>query len=147
MMPAVAPQDVLDHAYAVRWARPAITELVATIAELVRAEYLLVVCPNCQASWHGYDGDPCDWCAAALQRQLEDQRQRLLYPDWMTTQGLAYDQLSDVDKTVWDRTRGTVNGETSIAAWANRIIDAVQAGVITEPEADAATSRAERWAT
>jgi len=130
---------------AVRWARPAVAELVATIAALEHTEQLIEC--DCGASWYGHPGDPCDWCARALQRQLDDQKQRILYPDWMVDQGPVYDQLSDVDKAVWDRTRGIARGEASFAAWIARIIDATQAGVITEAEADAAMGRAERWAT
>jgi hypothetical protein len=130
---------------AVRWARPAVAELVAAVAALQTTERLIEC--DCGATWHGHTGDPCDWCHAAIERQLADQRQRLLHPDWMTDQGPVYDQLSDVDRQVWDQTRGITRGEASLAAWAARLVDATQAGVITQVEADAAIGRAERWAT
>lgn len=142
----MATATSIEWRQAVRWARPAVTMLVATVAALHGLERL-IECGECGAGWYGHTGDPCDWCHRALQHQLEDQRQRLLYPDWMVDQGPTYDQLDDVDKAVWDHTRGIARGESSFAAWVNRIVDATQAGVITELEADAAMRRAERWAT
>jgi hypothetical protein len=98
----------------------------------------------CGAGWIGLADDPCWWCAQAERRQLEDQRRRLLWPDWMADQGARYDDLSPVDKAVWDRTRGITRGEDSVKAWTGRLLDSVAAGIITDAEARAALDRAER---
>jgi hypothetical protein len=128
---------------AVRWARPAVAELVATIAALQTTERLIEC--GCGATWHGHTGDPCRWCEEATQRHLDDQRQQLLHPNWMTDQGPVYDQLSDVDKAVWDHTRGQAGTHDSIPSWTVRLKRAVETGLITDTEADLAMTRVERW--
>jgi hypothetical protein len=138
---ATATSITMDEA--VRWARPAVAMLVATVAATLGVEQT-IRCPDCGASWVGYTDDPCDWCTAAIERQLADQRQRILYPDWMTEQGPVYDQLDDVDKMVWDATRGIQRGEASVTAWARRLVDAVDAGIVTDVEARLAWERAAR---
>jgi hypothetical protein len=98
---------------------------------------------QCGATWIGGADDPCWWCAQAERRQLDDQRRRLLWPEWMASQGPRYDELAPVDRAVWDRTRGILRGADSVKAWTHRLIDAVDAGIVTEAEARAALNRVE----
>jgi hypothetical protein len=74
----------------------------------------------------------------------EDQRRRLLYPDWADQPGERYDELSAVDRAVWDRTRGITRGEAATQAWHRRLAEHVALGTITSAEAIAATIRAEK---
>lgn len=98
-------------------------------------------CTVCKAGWVGKEGD-CAWCAAELERLRADQRRMLLWPDWLAVDhGPRYDELSAVDKAVWDRTRGQVPGHDSIPAWVERLARAVKADLITEDEARGAIER------
>ena len=90
-----------------------------------------LACSVCQATWSGRNGDPCPWCVAAAERQRLEQRRLLLYPDWLHEDGPRYDDLSDVDTAVWDRTRCQVRGAGSIEAWAERLARSVQSELIT----------------
>jgi hypothetical protein len=49
-----------------------------------------------------------------------------------------YDALSDVQKAVWDRTRGQTRGTDSVAWWVARLERAVDVGLITRDEAEQA---------
>ena len=101
-----------------------------------------LACSVCRATWSGRNGDPCPWCVAAAERQRLDQRELLLDPAWLRENSLRYDDLSDVDKAVWNRTRGQTHGEGLEREWARRLGRAVEAGIITEAEADAALTKA-----
>jgi hypothetical protein len=101
-----------------------------------------LVCDECPAGWIGLPGEGCGWCADAIERQRDDQRRMLLSPDWLSVDhGPRYDQLSPVDRAVWDRTRGQVRGHDSRTAWAERLARAVVSGLVTEHEARAAYDR------
>jgi len=99
---------------------------------------------RCGAGWVGRAGDDCPWCVAAAERDVAELRRRLLWPAWMVEQGPRYDELDEVDRAVWDRTRGIRRGEASERGWAERLADAVNARILTPGEADAALARAER---
>lgn len=99
---------------------------------------------TCGGSWVGPVDEACWWCARSSALQLEHYRRDLLWPDWMIPQGPAYDSLTDVDRAVWDQTRGIVRGADSVKAWTRRLLEAVDADVITATEARAALSRARK---
>jgi hypothetical protein len=103
-----------------------------------------LVCDECSAGWVGLPGEPCGWCADRTERQREDQRRMLLWPDRLGEHGPRYDELGEVDQAVWDRTRGIARGHDSRRAWAERLGRAVHAGLITEREAKAAMERVRR---
>jgi hypothetical protein len=104
------------------------------------------VCRDCGASWVGLAGDPCGWCAQAWERQVADQRRLLLDPPWLqTSQGdPRYDELSDDDQAVWDRTRGQSRGADSLQTWIDQLKRAVETGLVTRREADRAVERVDR---
>jgi hypothetical protein len=104
----------------------------------------LVACTVCQATWVDVHGAPCPWCVERLDLQHDEQRQALLHPPWAEDAGPVYDELSRVDRAVWDRTRGIDRGEGSRRAWAERLGRAVQAGLICAAEARAALHRVRR---
>ena len=106
------------------------------------------VCPDCKAGWVGLAEDPCGWCADAAERQVADERRLLLDPPWLRSSAgdPRYDALSEVDKAVWDATRGQTRGADSLKVWAERLARAVTSGLITRHEADRALTRAERHA-
>ena len=80
-------------------------------------------CSACRATWCGEDGDPCEWCERTLQRLQADQRRMLLWPDWLSNDegNPRFDELTEIDEAVWDRTRGQTRGTDSIQAWAGRL--------------------------
>jgi hypothetical protein len=99
------------------------------------------VCATCSASWVGNDsGDWCPWCDAAAQLQVAAERRLLLDPPWLRTSSGSsrYDALSDVQRAVWDRTRGQKRGGDSVLSWMQRLGRAVAAGLVDESEARAA---------
>lgn len=106
------------------------------------------VCNTCNASWVGHqaDGGWCPWCERRAALDLEAARRSLLTPTHLQTdQGTTrYDQLTHIDQTIWDQTRGRYRGTDTIAMWVNRLADAVAGGWITEHEADAAIRRVSR---
>jgi hypothetical protein len=106
--------------------------------------HILLSCTVCGAGWVGRYGERCHWCQTALQRQLADQRAELLWPSWQASDAGAprYDELSEVDRRVWDRTRGQGHGAGSRRAWCRRLAGAVRAGLVTFDEAEAAMRRA-----
>lgn len=105
-------------------------------------------CATCQAGWIGHerDGDWCPWCEAAEERQVAFERLLLLDPPWLhhDAGNRRYDELSDDDKTVWDRTRGQARGTHSVRTWVERLARAVEAGLISEVEANRALDRYDR---
>jgi hypothetical protein len=103
----------------------------------------LSTCQWCGATWDLDEGYGCRWCAEALERMREDQRRRLLWPDWAESPSERYDELSAVDRAVWDRTRGIHRGEGSVDAHCKHLLDAEAAGIVTTDEARAAL---DRWA-
>lgn len=107
------------------------------------------LCATCGAGWVGHvdDGDDwCPWCERAVERQVEAERRVLLDPPWLRSDAgnIRYDELSDANKAVWDRTRGQIRGADSVKAWTERLARAVQAELITETEARRAVARQER---
>jgi hypothetical protein len=105
-------------------------------------EWAELRCDTCNAGWTGIPGDPCQWCQTSLQRLIADTRTDLLDPPWLTvTHGPRYDELCDDSKLVWDRTRDQVRGDGSAVTWAGRLRRAVEAGLITQSEADHALRR------
>ena len=92
----------------------------------------------------------CADCAYAflepIRRKLkardELERKDLLHPPWLrTSEGhYRYDSLSDVDKQVWNRTRGQTREPHSLEVWAERLDQAVAEGLITYEEACKALS-------
>lgn len=104
------------------------------------------VCQHCQAGWIGHQTDGPDWCPWCERRQeleAEMRRRELLNPPWLhTDRGNArYDTLTDVDKAVWDRTRGQTRNADSVASWVALLARAVADGVITADEARTAAKR------
>jgi hypothetical protein len=104
----------------------------------------LLACNLCSATWYGPALEHCPWCERAVETMLDDHRKRLLHPDWAESQGDRYDELSPVDKAVWDRTRGISRGAGSVEAWTKRLLEAVDADIITVDEARQALERARR---
>lgn len=102
-----------------------------------------LVCDACSAGWVGIPGEPCGWCADAVERQREEQRALLLDPPWLRSSDgdPRYEALSEVDQAVWDRTRGQTRGHDSMRTWTQRLARAVESGLITETEARAAARR------
>jgi hypothetical protein len=64
----------------------------------------------------------------------------LLDPPWLQSDAgsMRYDELSEIDKAVWDRTRGQIRGTDSVVAWVARLRRGVDAELITQNEAEAA---------
>ena len=80
-------------------------------------------CATCGATWEGlYSDDPewCWWCERRDEQLVADQRRMLLWPD-VPERGPRYDELDEVSKAVWDRTRGQVPGHDSTVAWVRRL--------------------------
>lgn len=70
------------------------------------------------------------------------ERERLLWPPWATNgNGPRYDDLSDVDKAVWRKTRGQRKDDDSVATWADELAQAVKRGDISAGDALAAITR------
>lgn len=81
-------------------------------------------CNNCGATWCGITGEPCDWCADALERQQEHQAELLLQPP-------------DVE-------RDDVNYDVRMRAWLGRMKVGVTAQLITKQQAERAFRRTQR---
>jgi hypothetical protein len=109
-------------------------------------EFYDLRCVVCGATWVGPLLDPCSWCAERAARNLLNLRHELLWPDWVVPQDDRYEALSEVDKLVWDQTRGIHRDVAVERAWAERLRHAVEAGIITAAEADDALNRIERVA-
>jgi hypothetical protein len=101
---------------------------------------------RCGAGWVGLPDDPCGWCADALERQVADERRMLLDPPSLHSDNghPRYDELDELDRAVWDRTRGQTRGTESVKTWLERLARAVRAGLITRAEACAAVDRLEK---
>jgi hypothetical protein len=98
-----------------------------------------MVCPRCKASWVGHvtDGDGwCPWCDRRAELAREMERRELLEPPWSHSDHGAerYDALTDVQKAVWDRTRGQVRGTDTVIWWVARLGRACADGLITRDE-------------
>lgn len=79
-------------------------------------------CNACGATWAGVAGDPCGWCVDRLERQQEHQAELLLRPPSVDTDDIAHGTRMD--------------------AWIDRMAVGIDAGLITEAEAQAAWRRA-----
>jgi hypothetical protein len=68
------------------------------------------------------------------------ERRDLLDPPHLRTDAGhdRYDALDDLDKAVWDRTRGQNRGADAVLQWVARLGRAVADGVITHAEAETA---------
>lgn len=98
-----------------------------------------LACDVCGATWDGCPGEICPWCVTGAQRQLADQRRQLLRPDWARLlDDPRYAELDDDDRAVWRRTRDLPDPDTAATAWARRLRHAVDAGIVTEAEANEA---------
>jgi hypothetical protein len=78
-------------------------------------------CDQCKATWTGPIGEPCGYCAVALENMRRWQAEKLLRPE-----------LPDPADT---------RRPAAIVAWARRLAVAVKAGHITRTHADAAYQR------
>ena len=111
-------------------------------------EWIDRVCATCSAEWEGLerDGDWCPWCEAREADQRAAERALLLDPPWLRSSAgdARYDALDEVDRAVWDRTRGQLRGSDSIVVWAARLRRAVDSGLITNHEAERAIRRVAR---
>ena len=96
-----------------------------------------LVCQTCGAGWVGPTGAPCSWCEEREERQRRDERENLLRPAWLDTRDGdgRYDALSDVDKAVWNRTRGIATNDGPVETWVARLARAADSGLITDAEA------------
>lgn len=81
-------------------------------------------CVTCEATWCGVPGDPCWWCERATQRQIDHQIDLLL-------------AVPDIDPD-------DDNYELRMDSWADRMVVGVEAGLITQQQADTAWHRAAR---
>lgn len=81
-----------------------------------------LVCDVCGAGWCGKDGEACWWCQRTLEELQADQRRELLWPRWLP-----------------DRDDRRYPG--SLHTWVRRLARAVQSGLITPAQAEAATRR------
>jgi uncharacterized Zn finger protein (UPF0148 family) len=101
------------------------------------------VCSRCSASWVGHTTDGptwCPWCERRAELEQEMERRDLLDPPHLRSDAGSqrYEALDDVDRAIWDRTRGQTRGTDSVAWWAHRLGRAVADGFITQDEADRA---------
>lgn len=80
-----------------------------------------LACDQCPATWVGPIGEPCRWCAAALDRQRLWQHDLALEPP-------------DVERDAADYT-------ARMKGWAERLAIAVRSGIVTEAEARRAWER------
>ena len=72
----------------------------------------------------------------------DDARHELLYPSWATSRnGPRYDDLSDVDKEVWRKTREQREDADSVVTWLEALTAAVRLGEITQDDAERAIKR------
>jgi hypothetical protein len=84
---------------------------------------VLLECDRCKATWWGpYDREPCAYCIASARMDRAAQAALTLTPP-------------DVPEHVW---------ETACEAWAGRLGRAVEAGLVTQRDADRAWKRARR---
>ena len=81
-----------------------------------------LACDDCGATWTGMPDDSCQWCERAIEIQLEHQVQLLPAPP--------------------DIHPDDINLEVRMDAWNDRLVNGVEAGLITERQADSAWRRA-----
>ena len=89
---------------------------------------------KCGASWLGDFWEACDWCWKRQQSDYELWKQELLEPAWLVTQGLKYFELSEVDREVWNVTRGIPPSYDIQGQWELRMQGAADAKLITPDE-------------
>ena len=82
----------------------------------------------------------------SIDRARELRRENLLHPAWLRSDaGLPrYDSLSDLDKRVWNQTRGQTSEPQSVMAWAMALFEAVRDELLTTDEAERALASYER---
>jgi len=107
------------------------------------------VCSRCSASWVGHetDGDEwCPWCERYEELADEMARRELLDPPALRTDSgtRRYDALTELEQAVWRRTRGQLEPADGLIAWIVRLRRAVDHGLITRAEAEAAIRRVTR---
>ena len=78
------------------------------------SRYADLQCSVCEATWVGPIGEPCSWCADALEHMRAWQAEILLAPE-----------LPDVDDERY---------EAAATAWAERLGRGVRAGLISETQ-------------
>lgn len=61
-------------------------------------------------------------------------REKLLQPEWLNDQGPKYQQLSDVDKRIWNQTRGIKPVADVEQDWLDQLHQAEQNGHISARE-------------
>lgn len=82
----------------------------------------------------GYQWEQCSWCWKRDQVALQMHREALLQPAWLYDQGPKYQQLSDVDKRIWNQTRGIKAVADVEQDWLNTLHESEQSGHITAVE-------------
>jgi hypothetical protein len=97
-------------------------------AGILRPEYgdgwAELQCDECDATWVGPIGEPCNWCAVALDNMRKWQAEKVLEAPDVDVEDERYDNAFD--------------------AWAERLAVAVKAEIITDTQADLAWRRAYR---
>lgn len=89
----------------------------------------------------------CATCAEAflkpIRARVAGYDRELLHPSWLNIDAGSprYDNLSDVEKQVWRRTRGQTRDTDTVALWQKQLARAVAMGWVTSSEAEAALSR------
>ena len=99
-------------------------------------------CDTCGASWVGPAGIECEWCERRFALKRESDRKRLLWPEWLGWADRYFD-LSPIDQTVWEHTRGFVGDYRS--KWQRDIHRAVIEGLVTDAERAGALRRVTQW--
>jgi hypothetical protein len=106
--------------------------------------YAQLHCACCGATWDGPAFMRCAWCIEAGERMIKWQREILL----RCPIGHEYPAdelgLNDLDYRVWCHTRGLPLGNRAqvLRVWQRRLRNAVETGLITRDEAEAAWARA-----
>lgn len=125
----------IDDPLFVKWGRP------NNLGTIGNGEFNYQ-CLKCLASWVGPNGDYCDWCHKRWLVNEADKRQALLYPEWLGWDD-KYFQLSQLDQSVWEQTRGFADGFN--ISWRRRITKALENEEISQMEFDGATKRYTKW--
>src|SRR5215510_6456667 len=101
-----------------------------------------LVCDRCEGKWLGQPFDECEWCNESDRIAIERAKHRLLFPEWLEW-GERYDQLSELDRVVWERNRGfSANYQDK---WLDQLDRANQLGEITDHELANSVDRFVRW--
>jgi hypothetical protein len=85
-----------------------------------------LLCDECDATWVGPIGEPCNWCATALENMRRWQAERDLTPPDIDPADERYDAV--------------------MTTWGQRLRRAVEAGRVTEQQARNAWERVNRAA-